>query len=176
MWGYLLGLVSVAGVVFFSSCLFLRDGLRMFWLFLELRTLSLVPSFFLRLGGGVLDALFSYLIVSGVSSSLMIEQYGVADIKLVSHNEIAGNCAIRLVNRMFAPPSRAAVRSSEAKRTHTSTPGVPSTRGESVCIKPSSASSSVFLFSWLSICRHVVSADPTHTLSPTLSIAIAIPL
>nr|YP_010505936.1 NADH dehydrogenase subunit 2 [Paragonimus skrjabini miyazakii]UXE35008.1 NADH dehydrogenase subunit 2 [Paragonimus skrjabini miyazakii] len=72
MWGYLLGSISIGGVVFFASCLFLSDGLSMFWLFLELSALSLVPSFFLRLGGSVLEALFNYLVVSSISSSLMI--------------------------------------------------------------------------------------------------------
>nr|YP_009326180.1 NADH dehydrogenase subunit 2 [Paragonimus ohirai]AAP22069.1 NADH dehydrogenase subunit 2 [Paragonimus ohirai]APD26972.1 NADH dehydrogenase subunit 2 [Paragonimus ohirai] len=72
MWGYLLGIVSLLGVFIFSFCLFLSDGLAMFWLFLELGALSLIPSFFLRLGDGVLEALFNYLIVSSVSSSLMI--------------------------------------------------------------------------------------------------------
>nr|YP_009516737.1 NADH dehydrogenase subunit 2 [Paragonimus heterotremus]AYE67509.1 NADH dehydrogenase subunit 2 [Paragonimus heterotremus] len=72
MWGYFLSLVSIMGVVFFSVCLFLSDSLGLFWLFLELSTLSLVPSFFLRLGGGVLEALFNYLVVSSISSSLMI--------------------------------------------------------------------------------------------------------
>nr|APX55319.1 NADH dehydrogenase subunit 2 [Paragonimus westermani] len=72
MGGYFLGLVSIAGVIFFSSCLFLSDSMSMFWLFLELSALSLVPSFFLRLGSGVLEALFNYLVVSSISSSLMI--------------------------------------------------------------------------------------------------------
>nr|QWT69518.1 NADH dehydrogenase subunit 2 [Paragonimus westermani]QWT69530.1 NADH dehydrogenase subunit 2 [Paragonimus westermani] len=72
MRGYFLGLISIAGVVFFSSCLFLSDSMSMFWLFLELGALSLVPSFFLRLGSSVLEALFNYLVVSSISSSLMI--------------------------------------------------------------------------------------------------------
>nr|YP_009240947.1 NADH dehydrogenase subunit 2 [Brachycladium goliath]ALN38360.1 NADH dehydrogenase subunit 2 [Brachycladium goliath] len=72
MRGYLVSGFSLLGVVFFSVCLFLSDNLSFFWLFLELGTLSLVPSFFLRRGVFTLDSLFSYLVVSSVSSSMIV--------------------------------------------------------------------------------------------------------
>lgn len=72
MHGYLLSFLSLLGVVFFSVCLFFSRNLSFFWLFLELGTLSLVPSFFLFRGDSVFGSLFSYLIVSGVSSSLIV--------------------------------------------------------------------------------------------------------
>nr|YP_010853274.1 NADH dehydrogenase subunit 2 [Metorchis bilis]WGM81693.1 NADH dehydrogenase subunit 2 [Metorchis bilis] len=64
-----LGLVCVVG---FSIFLFAGDNLLMFWLFLELASLSLVPFFFLYSDSGVLVSLFSYIIVSGVSSSFIV--------------------------------------------------------------------------------------------------------
>lgn len=72
MRGLILSVFSVACVVFFSAVLFFSDKLLMFWLFLELATLGLIPSFFLYLDRGVLGGLFSYIIISGVSSSLII--------------------------------------------------------------------------------------------------------
>nr|WSP01981.1 NADH dehydrogenase subunit 2 [Creptotrematina aguirrepequenoi] len=72
MRGFMIALLSVGGVVFFSFCLFISSNLCMFWVFLELGTLSLVPLFFLNSHTSVLDSLFSYLMVSSVSSSLMV--------------------------------------------------------------------------------------------------------
>lgn len=72
MRGYFISGLSLLGVIFFSVCLFLRDNLSFFWLYLELGTLSLVPSFFLYRGVSTLDRLFSYLIVSRISSSLIV--------------------------------------------------------------------------------------------------------
>nr|YP_010514538.1 NADH dehydrogenase subunit 2 [Diplodiscus mehrai]UXL86269.1 NADH dehydrogenase subunit 2 [Diplodiscus mehrai] len=72
MRGYLISLLSIAGVVFFSFCLFFSSNLSFFWLFLELGTLCLIPCFFM--GGGLqgLSSLFSYLVVSSVSSSFIV--------------------------------------------------------------------------------------------------------
>uniref|UniRef100_A0AAU7YQQ9 NADH dehydrogenase subunit 2 n=1 Tax=Scaphanocephalus sp. TaxID=3050632 RepID=A0AAU7YQQ9_9TREM len=72
MRGLILSSFSVLCVLVFSVALFFSDNLLMFWLFLELATLGLIPSFFLHLESGVLGSLFSYIIVSGVSSSLVI--------------------------------------------------------------------------------------------------------
>nr|WSP01969.1 NADH dehydrogenase subunit 2 [Allocreadium lobatum] len=72
MRGFMIALLSVGGVVFFSFCLFISSNLCMFWVFLELGTLSLVPLFFLNSHTSVLDSLFSYLIVSSMSSTFMI--------------------------------------------------------------------------------------------------------
>lgn len=72
MRGVLLCVFRVVRVFVFSLILFLRDNLLMFWLFLELSALRLIPSFFLYLRGGILLRLFNYVIVSGVSSSLII--------------------------------------------------------------------------------------------------------
>nr|YP_010401650.1 NADH dehydrogenase subunit 2 [Cryptocotyle lingua]UQU69048.1 NADH dehydrogenase subunit 2 [Cryptocotyle lingua] len=72
MRGVVLSTFSVFWVLFFSVVLFFSDNLLMFWLFLELATLGLIPSFFLYLDSGVLGSLFSYIIISGVSSSLII--------------------------------------------------------------------------------------------------------
>nr|YP_009169738.1 NADH dehydrogenase subunit 2 [Metorchis orientalis]ALD61612.1 NADH dehydrogenase subunit 2 [Metorchis orientalis] len=63
------GLVCLAG---FSVSLFIGDNLLMFWLFLELASLSLIPFFFLYSDSGVLVSLFSYIVISGVSSSLIV--------------------------------------------------------------------------------------------------------
>nr|UDU84922.1 NADH dehydrogenase subunit 2 [Glypthelmins quieta] len=72
MRGYFLFWFSVLGLSFFSVLLFSASNLFSFWLFLELCVLCLVPMFFL--GGEVLSlsGLFSYLIVSSISSSLVV--------------------------------------------------------------------------------------------------------
>lgn len=72
MRGYLLSALRLCGVIFFSLCLFISRNLSFFWLYLELSTLRLVPSFFLYRNSFTLEALFSYLIVSRVSSSLIV--------------------------------------------------------------------------------------------------------
>ena len=72
MRGYLVSFLSLVGVVGFSFCLFFSSNLSFFWLFLELGTLCLIPSFFLYGGLGGLSRLFKYLVVSGVSSSLIV--------------------------------------------------------------------------------------------------------
>nr|QJP04832.1 NADH dehydrogenase subunit 2 [Clonorchis sinensis] len=70
--GVLLGIFGLVCLVGFSICLFVSDNLLMFWLFLELASLSLIPFFFLDSESGVLVSLFSYVVVSGVSSSLVV--------------------------------------------------------------------------------------------------------
>lgn len=70
--GVLLRIFGLVCLVGFSICLFVRDKLLMFWLFLELASLRLIPFFFLDSERGVLVSLFSYVVVSGVSSSLVV--------------------------------------------------------------------------------------------------------
>lgn len=75
MWGLIFGLAQarVCGVVAFSLCILSRTNLCFFWLYLELGTLSLVPSFFLSYGGSsYVSSLLLYLVVSGVSSALIV--------------------------------------------------------------------------------------------------------
>lgn len=72
MRGIILSFFRVFCVILFSFFLFLRDNLLMFWLFLELGALSLIPSFFLYIKTKALSRLFSYIVVSGISSSLII--------------------------------------------------------------------------------------------------------
>nr|QDA21733.1 NADH dehydrogenase subunit 2 [Amphimerus sp. JM-2019] len=72
MRGVFLSIFSVMCMLVFSTVMFSGGNLLMFWLFLELSTLSLIPSFFLYLDSGVLPSLFSYIMVSGVSSSLIV--------------------------------------------------------------------------------------------------------
>lgn len=72
MRGFLISLLSIRGIILFSFCLFLSKGLSIFWVFLELGALSLVPLFFIHQHSSVLDSLFSYLIISRVSSTLII--------------------------------------------------------------------------------------------------------
>lgn len=72
MRGLLVSLLSVSGLVLFSVLMFMSERVSFFWLFLELCTLSLVPSFFLDREGKKLLGLFNYIIVSGVTSSLIL--------------------------------------------------------------------------------------------------------
>ncbi len=72
MRGYITRGVSICAVLVFCACLFMADGFSLFWLFLELATLSLVPAFFLRRDSKCLDSLFSYLVVSSISSSFIV--------------------------------------------------------------------------------------------------------
>nr|YP_002122305.1 NADH dehydrogenase subunit 2 [Opisthorchis felineus]ACF93438.1 NADH dehydrogenase subunit 2 [Opisthorchis felineus] len=72
MRGVFLGVFGFVCLVGFSVSLFISDNLLMFWLFLELASLSLIPFFFLDSNSGVLVSLFSYIVVSGVSSSLIV--------------------------------------------------------------------------------------------------------
>lgn len=72
MRGYFTSGVSLGAVSLFCLCLFLSDNLLMVWLFLELATLSLVPTFFLRREDCCLDSLFSYLVISRISSSFIV--------------------------------------------------------------------------------------------------------
>nr|YP_009681606.1 NADH dehydrogenase subunit 2 [Tracheophilus cymbius]QDP13013.1 NADH dehydrogenase subunit 2 [Tracheophilus cymbius] len=73
MRGVVLLFLSLLGLVVFSSLLFFSNSLSFFWLFLELSGLCVVPCFFL-LGGGscVFSGLFSYIVVSSISSSLIL--------------------------------------------------------------------------------------------------------
>lgn len=72
MRGYITRGVSILAVLVFCVCLFMAKKLSIFWLFLELATLSLIPSFFLRRDSNCLDRLFSYLVVSAISSSFIV--------------------------------------------------------------------------------------------------------
>lgn len=72
MRGYLISFLGTIGVVVFSVLLFFSSNLSFFWLFLELGTLCLVPLFFLYGGLDRLRSLFSYLVVSRISSSLIV--------------------------------------------------------------------------------------------------------
>lgn len=76
MRGFVLSFFSVACLIIFSFCLFLRDNLLVFWLFLELGALRLIPSFFIySREGGVYRRLFKYIVISGVSSSLIVSGF-----------------------------------------------------------------------------------------------------
>lgn len=72
MGGFLVSGVGVLAMIVFSICLFFTRGLSVFWLFLELGTLRLIPCFFLYSRDGVLRRLFSYLVVSGIRSSMIV--------------------------------------------------------------------------------------------------------
>lgn len=72
MRGLVISWFSAVIVFVFSLCLFLRDNLLLFWLFLELGALALVPTFFRGRGRNVLGGLFNYILVSAVSSSLIV--------------------------------------------------------------------------------------------------------
>nr|YP_010704912.1 NADH dehydrogenase subunit 2 [Plagiorchis multiglandularis]WCQ78409.1 NADH dehydrogenase subunit 2 [Plagiorchis multiglandularis] len=72
MRGYFVFSFSLAGLAFFSGLLFSAGNLFVFWLFLELCVLFLVPMFFLKSELLNLCGLFNYLIVSSVSSSFLI--------------------------------------------------------------------------------------------------------
>nr|ACB31854.1 NADH dehydrogenase subunit 2 [Opisthorchis viverrini] len=72
MRGVLLGGFGGVCLFWFSISLFSSDNLLLFWLFLELASLSLIPFYFLDSESGVLGGLFSYVVVSGVSSSLVV--------------------------------------------------------------------------------------------------------
>nr|AHW40482.1 NADH dehydrogenase subunit 2 [Fasciola sp. GHL-2014] len=60
------------GLVVFSVLVFSVGNLSLFWLFLELSTLSVVPLFFLFGNPWCLSGLFNYIIASSVSSSLVL--------------------------------------------------------------------------------------------------------
>nr|YP_008994159.1 NADH dehydrogenase subunit 2 [Metagonimus yokogawai]AGN12761.1 NADH dehydrogenase subunit 2 [Metagonimus yokogawai] len=72
MRGSLLSTFSLFCVLLFSGSLFFSGNLMMFWLFLELGSLSLVPCFFYRHSKMTMGGLFTYIIVSGVASALII--------------------------------------------------------------------------------------------------------
>nr|AYV63038.1 NADH dehydrogenase subunit 2 [Haplorchis taichui] len=84
MRGLALSGFSVVSVFLFSLCLFLSDNLLLFWLFLELGALSLVPGFFIVGGSGALGGLFSYILVSAVSSSLIVSGLLYEDVFFLS--------------------------------------------------------------------------------------------
>lgn len=70
--GLFVSLISVLGLVLFCVLMFMADSVSMFWLFLELCTLSLIPAFFVSGGSGLLVGLFRYIVVSSISSSLIL--------------------------------------------------------------------------------------------------------
>nr|YP_010235129.1 NADH dehydrogenase subunit 2 [Notocotylus intestinalis]QTC30700.1 NADH dehydrogenase subunit 2 [Notocotylus intestinalis] len=72
MRGYLISFLATSGIVIFSVLLFFSSNLSFFCLFLELGTLCLVPLFFLYGSLSSLSSLFSYLVVSSISSSLIV--------------------------------------------------------------------------------------------------------
>nr|YP_009236162.1 NADH dehydrogenase subunit 2 [Fascioloides magna]AMF83646.1 NADH dehydrogenase subunit 2 [Fascioloides magna] len=72
MRGIVIGGFSVVGLMGFSLLIFSSANLSFFWLFLELVTLSTVPLFFLGGGLGCLSGLFNYIVISGISSSLIL--------------------------------------------------------------------------------------------------------
>ena len=63
---------SVVGLVCFCILMFFSNNLSFFWLFLELATLCVIPAFFLYDDSSILGGLFSYIVVSRVSSSLIL--------------------------------------------------------------------------------------------------------
>nr|UFJ44424.1 NADH dehydrogenase subunit 2 [Glypthelmins sp. LW2G] len=72
MRGYVVFTLSFFGLLGFSILLFTASNLFLFWLFLEMCSLCLVPLFFLGSDPLCLKGLFSYLVVSSISSSFMI--------------------------------------------------------------------------------------------------------
>lgn len=72
MVGSIVKVLRLSGVFIFSLFLFFSDRLILSWLCLELGTLCLVPAFFCVGGGYSMSALFSYLVVSGVSSGFIV--------------------------------------------------------------------------------------------------------
>nr|YP_009646081.1 NADH dehydrogenase subunit 2 [Plagiorchis maculosus]QBX99308.1 NADH dehydrogenase subunit 2 [Plagiorchis maculosus] len=72
MRGYFVFFFSLLGLTVFSVLLFSASNLFVFWLFLELCVLFLVPLFFLKSEYLNLCGLFNYLVVSSVSSSFLI--------------------------------------------------------------------------------------------------------
>lgn len=70
--GGILFFFRLLSLSFFSFCLLLRNKLSFFWLFMELCTLRLVPSFFISYNRYSLGGLFRYLIVSSVASSFIV--------------------------------------------------------------------------------------------------------
>nr|AWK02433.1 NADH dehydrogenase subunit 2 [Acanthoparyphium sp. WAK-2018] len=65
-------LFGVCGLVSFCLLMFFSNNLSFFWLFLELSTLCAIPMFFLGESSSILGGLYSYIIVSSISSSLML--------------------------------------------------------------------------------------------------------
>nr|YP_009261933.1 NADH dehydrogenase subunit 2 [Echinochasmus japonicus]AKL39061.1 NADH dehydrogenase subunit 2 [Echinochasmus japonicus] len=72
MRGLFIGLLSLGGLISFCFLMFVSDSVSLFWLFLELCTLSLIPSFFMANEYISLVGLFNYIIVSSISSSLIL--------------------------------------------------------------------------------------------------------
>nr|UDU84946.1 NADH dehydrogenase subunit 2 [Orientocreadium sp. HS] len=72
MRGVFLFFFSFSGLLIFTSLLFSANNIFLFWLFLELSTLCLVPMYFCSLEFNGLSSLFNYLIVSSISSSLIV--------------------------------------------------------------------------------------------------------
>nr|AKG49769.1 NADH dehydrogenase subunit 2 [Ogmocotyle sp. JM-2015] len=72
MRGFLISFLSVCGVVLFSVVMFFSSNLCLFWLYLELSSLCLVPAFFLSSESDKLNSLFSYIVASSIASSLIL--------------------------------------------------------------------------------------------------------
>nr|WCH58146.1 NADH dehydrogenase subunit 2 [Holostephanus sp. FJ-2023] len=71
--GWLLSsLIGFSGFSLFSICLLLSEDLIFFWLFLELSGLCLMPCFFMSVGVSSFISLFTYIVVSSISSSMML--------------------------------------------------------------------------------------------------------
>lgn len=70
--GVFISFISVLGLLLFCVLMFMADRVSLFWLFLELCTLSLIPAFFVSRGCSLLVGLFRYIVVSSISSSLIL--------------------------------------------------------------------------------------------------------
>nr|YP_009171938.1 NADH dehydrogenase subunit 2 [Orthocoelium streptocoelium]AJG03067.1 NADH dehydrogenase subunit 2 [Orthocoelium streptocoelium] len=64
--------LSLVLIIFFTWCMFSCENILFLWLFIELASLSLIPSFFLYGGSDSLSGLFSYIVVSSIASSFMV--------------------------------------------------------------------------------------------------------
>nr|YP_008963800.1 NADH dehydrogenase subunit 2 [Paramphistomum cervi]AGV52541.1 NADH dehydrogenase subunit 2 [Paramphistomum cervi]ALC75057.1 NADH dehydrogenase subunit 2 [Paramphistomum cervi] len=72
MRGYFVSWLSLVLIVFFTWCFFSCENLSFLWLFIELASLGLIPSFFMYGGSDGLGGLFSYIVVSSIASSFMV--------------------------------------------------------------------------------------------------------
>nr|YP_009262386.1 NADH dehydrogenase subunit 2 [Homalogaster paloniae]ANI86962.1 NADH dehydrogenase subunit 2 [Homalogaster paloniae] len=72
MRGYFISWLSLFLIIFFTWCLFSCENISFLWMFIELASLSLIPSFFMYGGSESLGGLFSYIVVSSVASSFMV--------------------------------------------------------------------------------------------------------
>nr|YP_009169427.1 NADH dehydrogenase subunit 2 [Fischoederius elongatus]AJF22819.1 NADH dehydrogenase subunit 2 [Fischoederius elongatus]QIJ60106.1 NADH dehydrogenase subunit 2 [Fischoederius elongatus] len=70
--GYFVSWLSLILILFFTWCFFSCENVAFLWLFIELASLSLIPSFFMYGGSDGLSGLFSYIVVSSIASSFMV--------------------------------------------------------------------------------------------------------